>query len=123
VEGSERRPSVGDGGRARATAGRGKGKCRRERRGRVAAGDGVGPDGVGDGGRRGLRIADTHLPGEERKTTKYWKGPCGSRARLVLACDAVGTGKGCRQEVRRGAGRSVAGAKSACVTRGWAIQA
>ena len=37
---------MGDGGRrARATAGRGKGECRRERRGRVAAGDGVGPDG------------------------------------------------------------------------------
>ena len=43
--------------------------------------------------------------------------------RLVLAAgDAVCTGKGCRQEVRRGAGRAVAGAKSACVTRGWAIQ-
>ena len=76
MEGSERRPRrpIGDGGRrARATApaGRGKGECRRERRGRVAAGDGVGLDGVGDGGRRGLRIADTHLLGEERKTTKH----------------------------------------------------
>jgi hypothetical protein len=51
-----------------------------------------------------LRIADTHLPGEERKTTKHTgRYPCGSRARLFLAGDApVGTGEGCRQEVRRG---------------------
>ena len=49
-----------------------------------------------------MRIADTHLPGGERKTA-YCKGRCGSRARLVLEGDAVGTGKGCRQEVRRGA--------------------
>ena len=77
---------------------------------------GVADRGVGEGGRRGLRIADTHLPGEERKTTKHTgRYPCGSRARLVLAGDAVGTGKGCRQEVRRGAGRGVAGAKSARV--------
>ena len=51
-------------------------------RGRVAVGggvgqSGVGPDGVGEGGRRGLRIADTHLPGGERKTA-YWKGRCGA---------------------------------------------
>jgi len=74
---------VGDGGRARAAAGRGQGECPgTERRGRVAVGggvgqSGVGPDGVGEGGRRGLRIADTHLPGGERKTA-YWKGRCGA---------------------------------------------
>ena len=60
---------MGDGGRARAAAGRGQGECPgTERRGRVAVGggvgqSGVGPDGVGEGGRRGLRIAETHLPG------------------------------------------------------------
>jgi len=48
----------------------------RERRGRVAAGvgvgqSGVGPDGVGEGDRRGLRIADTHLPREGRATAEY----------------------------------------------------
>ena len=118
---------MGDGGRrARATAGRGKGECRRERRGRVAAGDGVGPDGVGDGGRRGLRIADTHLPstcqGRSERRLSILEGPV-REPRLVLAAgDAVCTGKGCRQEVRRGAGRGVAGAKSARVTRGCAIR-
>ena len=75
------------------------------RRSRPAASGRAASDrGVGEGGRRGLRIADTHLPGEERKTTKHTgRYPCGSRARLVLAGDAVGTGKGCWQEVRRGA--------------------
>lgn len=76
-------------------------------RGRVAVGggvgqSGVGPDGVGEGGRRGLRIADTHLPGGGAEDGLR-EGPVRSRARLVLAGDAVGTGKGCWQEVRRGA--------------------
>jgi hypothetical protein len=121
---------MGDGGRAQATAGRGQGEC--PGRGGASQHDGgvwksgIADRGVGEGGRRGLRIADTHLPGEERKTTKHTgRYPCGSRARLVLAGDAVGTGKGCRQEVRRGAGRlgRGRGEERACVTRGWAIQA
>jgi hypothetical protein len=42
---------MGDGGRARATAGRGQGEwLPRERRGRLAAGDGVGKSGVGPDG-------------------------------------------------------------------------
>ena len=98
---------MGDGGRARAAAGRGQGECAgTERRGRVAVGggvgqSGVGPDGVGEGGRRGLRIADTHLPGGGAEDGLL-EGPVRSRARLVLAGDAVGTGKGCWQEVRWG---------------------
>lgn len=35
--------------------------------GRVAISGGVGPDSVGEGGQSCLRIADTHLPGEESK--------------------------------------------------------
>ena len=42
------------------------------RRSRPAASGRAASDrGLGEGGRRGLRIADTHLPGEERKTTKH----------------------------------------------------
>ena len=65
---------------------RGQGECvPRESRRRVAAGGGVGQNGVGldgvgvEGGRRGLRIADTHLPREGRATAKKrstWEGAC-----------------------------------------------
>ena len=68
----------------------------------AASGRAASDRGVGEGGRRGLRIADTHLPGGGAEDGLL-EGPVRSRARLVLAGDAVGTGKGCRQEVRRGA--------------------
>ena len=48
------------------------------RRSRPAASGRAASDrGLGEGGRRGLRIAETHLPGGERKTA-YWKGRCGA---------------------------------------------
>ena len=72
------------------------------RRSRPAASGRAASDrGLGEGGRRGLRIAETHLPGGGAEDGLL-EGPVRSRARLVLAGDAVGTGKGCWQEVRWG---------------------
>ena len=77
-----------------------------ERRGRVAAGGGVGKSGVGPRRRRGrpTRLEDRrHAPARGGAEDGLLEGPVGSRARLVLAGDAVGTGKGCWQEARWGA--------------------
>ena len=60
-------------GRASAPGRRGGGASQQA----VASGRAASDRGVGEGGRRGLRIADTHLPGGERKTA-YWKGRCGA---------------------------------------------
>ena len=56
-----------------------------------------------------MRIAETHLPGGGAEDGLL-EGPVRSRARLVLAGDAVGTSKGCWQEVgKRCGGEHVCG--------------
>ena len=71
--------------RASAAAARGQGECPGKAGGALqqAAASGRAasdpPDGVGEGGRRGLRIAVTHLSGEEgRRVRKWssWEGAC-----------------------------------------------
>ena len=61
--------------RASAAAARGQGECPGKAGGALqqaaASGRAVGPDGVGEGGRRGLRIAVTHLPREGRATAEH----------------------------------------------------
>ena len=87
------------------TAGR-RGCPGTERRGRFAAGGGVGKSGVGPRRRRGrpTRLEDRrHAPARGGAEDGLLEGPVRSRARLVLAGDAVGTGKGCWQEARWGA--------------------
>ena len=61
--------------------------------------------GVGPRPRRGrpTRLEDRrHAPARGGAEDGLLEGPVRSRARLVLAGDAVGTGKGCWQEVRWG---------------------
>jgi len=100
---------MGDGGRARArprAAGRVSAPGRRgggASQQAAASGRAASDRGVGEGGRRDLRIADTHLPASADTHLParggaedgLLEGPVRSRARLVLAGDAVGTGKGC----------------------------
>jgi hypothetical protein len=92
---------MGDGGRARArprAAGRVSAPGRRgggASQQAAASGRAASDRGVGEGGRRDLRIADTHLPARGGAEDGLLEGPVRSRARLVLAGDAVGTGKGC----------------------------
>ena len=99
---------------------RGQGECvPRESRRRVAAGGGVGQsgvglDGVGEGGRRGLRIADTHLPREGRATAKKrstWEGACcagAGKVREPVEASPFGCSGIYGQGVRAGRGRGEA---------------
>ena len=66
-------------------AGRGGGASQQA----VASGRAASDRGVGEGGRRDLRIADTHLPARGGAEDGLLEGPVRSRARLVLAGDAV----------------------------------
>ena len=71
------------------------------RSGRRRRAERVGPDGVGEGGRRGLRIADTYLPGEEeRRVRKWssWEGACCAGAGAGVYGRGVRAGRGRGEE-------------------------
>jgi hypothetical protein len=87
-------------GRASAPGRRGLEGARRSRRRRRAERRRTGRRRRG----RPTRLEDRrHAPARGGAEDGLLEGPVRSRARLVLAGDAVGTGKSCWQEVRRGA--------------------